>query len=51
VVTLPRGARIGGYRIERQLGEGGMGFVYEATHELLNRRSAIKMLRPELAKH
>src|SRR5262245_24043789 len=51
VTTLPRGARIGVYRIERLLGEGGMGFVYEATHELLNRRSAIKMLRPELAKH
>src|SRR4051812_9717378 len=51
VATLPRDARLGAYRINRLLGEGGMGFVYEATHEVLNRRSAIKMLRPELASH
>ncbi|HSK03880.1 MAG TPA: protein kinase [Kofleriaceae bacterium] len=50
VETLPAGTRLGAYRIDRVLGEGGMGFVYEATHETLNRRSAIKMLRPELAK-
>src|SRR5690349_14907756 len=49
VQTLPAGARLGVYRIDRVLGEGGMGFVYEATHEVLNRRTAIKMLRPELA--
>jgi serine/threonine-protein kinase len=48
VWTLPTGVRLGAYRIDRMLGEGGMGFVYEATHEVLNRRSAIKMLRPEL---
>src|SRR5215468_8390998 len=51
VKMLPRGTRLGAYRIDRLLGEGGMGFVYEATHELLNRRSAIKMLRPEFATH
>src|SRR3954466_12814198 len=51
VATLPRDTRVGAYRINRLLGEGGMGFVYEATHEVLNRRSAIKMLRPELASH
>lgn len=49
--TLPAGTRLGAYRIERVLGDGGMGFVYEATHELLARRTAIKMLRPELASH
>jgi serine/threonine-protein kinase len=49
VETLPRDTRLAGYRIDRVLGEGGMGLVYEATHEVLNRRSAIKMLRPELA--
>src|SRR5215475_13741390 len=51
VWMLPKDTRLGAYRIERMLGEGGMGFVYEATHEVLNRRSAIKMLRPELANH
>ena len=50
VETLPKDTRLGAYRIDRVLGEGGMGFVYEATHEVLNRRTAIKMLRPELAK-
>jgi HEAT repeat protein/tRNA A-37 threonylcarbamoyl transferase component Bud32 len=49
VGTLPKGTLLGAYQIERELGEGGMGFVYEATHQVLNRRSAIKMLRPELA--
>ncbi|HSR97344.1 MAG TPA: serine/threonine-protein kinase, partial [Kofleriaceae bacterium] len=51
VVTLPKDTRLGAYRIERMIGDGGMGFVYEATHEVLNRRSAIKMLRSELARH
>src|SRR4051812_3332598 len=50
VETLPKDTRLGAYKIERVIGEGGRGFVYEATHEVLNRRSAIKMLRPELAK-
>jgi HEAT repeat protein/tRNA A-37 threonylcarbamoyl transferase component Bud32 len=49
VETLPEGTKLGVYRIDRMLGEGGMGFVYAATHEVLNRRSAIKMLRPELS--
>ena len=49
VETLPAGARLGAYKIVRVLGEGGMGFVYEAVHEVLHRRTAIKMLRPEIA--
>jgi serine/threonine-protein kinase len=45
------GAIIGGkYRIERVLGEGGMGAVYEAVHTRLDQRVAIKMLLPELVK-
>jgi serine/threonine-protein kinase len=38
----------GTYRLERLLGEGGMGTVYEAVHQRVPRRFAIKMLNPEI---
>ena len=34
------------FRVERVLGEGGMGVVYLAVHEVLGERFAIKVLRP-----
>ncbi len=37
------------YRIERELGAGGMATVYLAHDQRHNRRVAIKVLRPELA--
>ncbi len=37
------------YRIERQLGEGGMAVVFRATDLKHNRQVAVKVLRPELA--
>lgn len=37
-----------GYRIIRKLGVGGMGVVYEAEQVALNRKVAIKLLRPSL---
>jgi eukaryotic-like serine/threonine-protein kinase len=37
------------YRLERLLGKGGMGKVYEASHQRLERRFAVKLLVPEAA--
>jgi serine/threonine protein kinase len=45
------GQLIGNYRIVRQLGEGGMGVVYEAVRDDIGSRVAIKVLRQELALH
>lgn len=45
MATLP--SEIGPYRVARKLGEGGMGAVYEAVHQTISRRVAIKVLHPE----
>jgi serine/threonine-protein kinase len=39
------------YRIEKLLGEGGMGYVYSALHEQLGSRVAIKILSPTLCQN
>jgi serine/threonine-protein kinase len=41
------GETVGSYRIERELGTGGMGAVYVARHSLLDKLAAVKMLRPK----
>jgi serine/threonine protein kinase len=43
------GDYIGPYRLVRLLAQGGMGAVYEARNDLINRRVAIKLLHPNLA--
>ena len=40
----------GKYRIDRLIGDGGMGTVYEAEHLTLGARVAIKVLHPDLAR-
>src|SRR5262249_27089105 len=36
--------RLGGFHIIREIGRGGMGIVYEAVHDSLKRRVALKVL-------
>ena len=41
--------RIGHYQIVRMIGSGGMGQVYEAVHDQMKRRAAIKILHKRFA--
>lgn len=45
---LDEGLPLGLYRLMEKLGEGGMGEVWRARHQLLARPCAIKLIRPEL---
>jgi serine/threonine protein kinase len=40
----------GRYRIEKLLGEGGMGAVYQAEHTHMRKRLAVKVLHPEMSR-
>ena len=50
-LTIGRGSRVlnGRYRLERRRGRGGMGTVYEATDDVLERKVAVKVIREDLA--
>jgi hypothetical protein len=42
-----KGLDMGSYHLEELLGRGGMGEVWRASHRLLARSSAIKLIRPD----
>ena len=44
------GSRLAGYRLDEQIGRGGMAVVYRAYDLRLERQVAIKVLSPELAR-
>lgn len=44
------GVELGGFRVTRLLAAGGMGLVYEAVHDAIGRRAAVKVLKPEVAR-
>ncbi len=48
---LPDGTDIEGYVIDGILGKGGMGVVYSATHKVIGKRAAIKVLRAEVSQN
>jgi Tol biopolymer transport system component/serine/threonine protein kinase len=46
-VDLTKGEMLAHYRVESKIGQGGMGVVYRAWDTRLDRRIALKVLRPE----
>ena len=41
---------LGRYSVTRKIGQGGMGAVYEATHVLIGKRVAVKVLLDKYAR-
>ena len=45
---VAKAREMGSYQVGELLGRGGMGEVYHATHRMLARPAAIKLIRPEV---
>jgi len=45
---VKKARELGSYHLEEKLGQGGMGEVWRARHQLLARPAAIKLMRPAL---
>lgn len=45
---VAKAREMGSYQLGALLGQGGMGEVYRATHRMLARPAAIKLIRPEV---
>jgi len=50
-MSLAAGTRLGRYQIRSKIGEGGMGEVYRARDEKLNREVAVKVLPAALSQN
>jgi serine/threonine-protein kinase len=44
---LSRARELGSYRLESLMGQGGMGQVWRASHRLLRREAAVKVVSPD----
>ena len=42
---------LGSYRLAARIGEGGMGEVWKAEHQMLARAAAIKIVKPDVMEH
>lgn len=51
ILPRPGDILVGKYRLERLIGEGGMGLVFAARHLELDDQVAVKFLLPEIAQH